>query len=268
MTKSKYKLLLTSKIENIIKVSVVDNKSIIIIILIIIAIAIASFGGYFILFNNENTQTMAFEEFTIEVPKNVEFQTSVSNIHMINSSEGYYVAELGRNTSISEQMFKNIASKNQDIGNIDGFNVENASGLHVYKMTQPMGNTKYIATYNLNGVAILIGAPDLDSLKSMVNSIKFTNITIEDDNTSNQPTIQVVKKSSSSNSNSDSNTSKEEENQLTDEDLANAYIYGYTDGYNDGNYYYYEYSDDYSYSDSGSSSSSSSDSSSGELESG
>ena len=68
---------------------VLDNKSIIIIILIIIAIVISCVGCYFTFFNNENTQTMAFEEFTIEVPKNIEFQTSVSNIHMINSSEGY-----------------------------------------------------------------------------------------------------------------------------------------------------------------------------------
>ena len=68
-----------------------------------------------------------------------------------------------------------------------GFNVKNATGLHVYKMTQPIGNTKYIATYNLNGVAILIGAPDLDNLRSMVNSIKFTNTTTvvtEDDSSS------------------------------------------------------------------------------------
>ena len=232
-----------------------DNKSIIIIILIGIAIVISCVGCYFTFFNNGNTQTIAFEEFTIEVPENVEFQTSVSDMHMINSSEGYYVAELGRNSSISEQIFENIASKNQDIGNIDGFNVENATGLHVYKMTQPMGNTKYIATYNLNGVAILIGAPDLDNLRSMVNSIKFTNTTIvvnEDDSSSNQPTIQVVKKSSNNNH----NTPKEENNSLTEEDLNNAYTDGYVDGYSDGNYYSYEYSEDYSQSDSASSSSS------------
>ncbi len=229
-----------------------DNKSIIIIILIVIAIAIASFGCYFTLFNNENTQTMAFKEFTIKVPKNVEFQTSISNIQMINSSEGYYVAELGRNSSVNEKMFEKIANENQAIGNIDGFNVENASGLHVYKMTHPMGNTKYIATYNLNGAAILIGAPDLDNLKKMVNSITFTNTTViadNEDTSSSQQTTQVVKKSSS-----DSNTSNKEANSITDEDLANAYIYGYSDGYNDGNYYSYEYS----HSDSASSSSSSS----------
>ena len=237
-----------------------DNKSIAIIILTAMVIVIASVGCYFTFFNNGNTKTMAFEEFTIEVPKNVEFQTSVSGINIINSSEGYYVAELGRNSSVSEKMFKNIASKNQDIGNIDGFNVENASGLHIYKMTQAMGNTKYIATYELNGVAILIGAPDLDNLKNMVNSIKFTNTTVvTEDDSSSQPTIQVVKKSSN-----DHNTSKEkeeeEENSLTEEDLANAYTDGYADGYSDGNYYSYEYSEDYSYSDSASSSSSSSES--------
>ncbi len=244
-----------------------DNKSIAIIILTAMVIVIASVGCYFTFFNNGNTKTMAFEEFTIEVPKNVEFQTSVSGINIINSSEGYYVAELGRNSSVSEKMFKNIASKNQDIGNIDGFNVENASGLHIYKMTQAMGNTKYIATYELNGVAILIGAPDLDNLKKMVNSIKFTNNTAVvnntsgEDSSSSQPSVQVVKKSSAS-----SNTSTEEDlNELTEEDLNNAYIYGYVDGYNDGNYYSPDSSSSASEpSGSSSSGSSSSDSSSSE----
>ncbi|WP_299524111.1 hypothetical protein [uncultured Methanobrevibacter sp.] len=223
-----------------------NNKSIIIIILTIILLAVIASGCYFLFFNNNETQTLTFEKFTIEVPKSIEFQTSVNNIHMVNSSEGYFVGELNTqdlSQGIGAGMFKGILDKNSAIEDTKGFNVENNSALHIYKLNHASGNTKYIATYNPTGVFIIVGAPDLDSLQSMVNSIIITNKTIDINNTTSNQNQEVKHVSQSP-------TKSNESGELSEEELMYAYFYGYSDGYNDGHYSDYDYNYDY---DSGSS---------------
>ncbi|MDR3062904.1 MAG: hypothetical protein LBU40_02035, partial [Methanobrevibacter sp.] len=60
--------------------------------------------------------------------------------------------------------------------------VTNKSALTVYQISNPTNETKYVAVYNPEGVYIVVGAPDLESLKLMISSIVFKKIVEKEDN--------------------------------------------------------------------------------------
>ncbi|MDO5849559.1 MAG: hypothetical protein Q4P18_08480 [Methanobrevibacter sp.] len=151
-----------------------DKKSSVIICLLIILLSIVGAIVNVSYFGPAKMETVNLNTVSIDVPAKVHFDKVDNGYTLLNSSEGYFVAEITENTSMTDVQ-NHFKLKNSDIVSQKGAQSENNSRITIFKIN----DEKYIGIYACNDAFVVVCAPNLDMLNLMLNSITpFSDINL------------------------------------------------------------------------------------------
>ncbi|MDL2246800.1 hypothetical protein LJB96_04200 [Methanobrevibacter sp. OttesenSCG-928-K11] len=151
------------------------NMAIIGIIAVIIVLGVAIYFTFAA--SEESSKTLEFDKFSLSVPGGIDFKEESKDYELFNASEeGYYIAGIDSNTNswLTVIAYETYLANSPQLNNSSGFNLTNNSKLTVYNLND--SKVKYVGIYEFNEMTIIIGAPSLENLKLMINSIKFKDI--------------------------------------------------------------------------------------------